>query len=143
MLINMVLKGASADYDYSTGGILALGLGIKNWDVDYCMQLFLKLVDKAFTPKLLGGVTFGTTKYRTRPLEESLSECFKDEAIFGGVPESPIPCPRKVAVTAATETGDQAVIFTNYNRADDEQSRLYIKFCLVRSLLIDLKLGTD
>lgn len=87
------------------------------------MKLFLKLVDTAFTPKFLGGVTFGTTKYRTQPLAEALSECFKDEAIFGGVPETPVACARKVAVTAATELGEQAVIFTNYNRADDEQSR--------------------
>jgi hypothetical protein len=94
--------------------------------VDYCIKLFLKLVEKAFTPKFFGGVTFGTTKYRTQPFEEALSECFKDEAIFGGVPETPDGCARKVAVTAATETADQAVIFTNYNRADDEQSWLHI-----------------
>lgn len=105
----------------STGGILALGLGIKNWHVDHCMKLFLRLVDQAFTPKFLGGVSFGTTKYRTVPLEEALAESFRDEAMFGGVPETPVGCARKVAVTAATETGDQAVIFTNYNRADDEQ----------------------
>lgn len=108
----------------STGGILALGVGIKNWHVDHCTKLFLRLVEKAFTPKFLGGVTFGTTKYRTQPLEEALSESFRDEAIFGGVPETPVGCTRKVAVTSATETGEEAVIFTNYNRADDEQSKL-------------------
>ena len=90
--------------------------------MEYCIKLFPKLIKKAFTPKFLGGVTFGTTKYRTQPFEEALSECFRDEAIFGGVPEIPTGCARKVAVTAATETADQAVIFTNYNRADDEQS---------------------
>lgn len=89
------------------------------------MKLFLRLVEKAFTPRFMGGVTFGTTKYRTQPLEEALSECFKDEALFGGVPEGLVGSARKVAVTAATETGEQAVIFTNYNRADDEQSRWY------------------
>ncbi|KAF2134377.1 hypothetical protein P153DRAFT_402048 [Dothidotthia symphoricarpi CBS 119687] len=105
----------------STGGILALGLGIKNWSVNHCISLFLRLVEKAFTPKFLGGVSFGTTKFRTQPLEEALSECFGDEAIFGGVPEASVGCARKVAVTAATDTGEQAVIFTNYNRVDDEQ----------------------
>jgi hypothetical protein len=64
----------------------------------------------------------GTNKYRTQPIEEALRECFKDETMFGGVRETPLPSARKVAVTSATETAEQAVIFTNYNRADDEQS---------------------
>jgi hypothetical protein len=42
--------------------------------------------------------------------------------MFGGVRETPLPSARKVAVTSSTETAEQAVIFTNYNRADDEQS---------------------
>lgn len=105
----------------STGGILALGLGIKNWPVDYCIKVFLRLVEKAFTRKFAGGIAFGTTKYRSRSLEEALAEAFQDDPLFGGVPETPIGNTRKVAVTAATETAEQAVIFTNYNRADDEQ----------------------
>lgn len=64
---------------------------------------------------------FGTTKYSTSHIEEALKECFKDEPIFGGAPDSSSTYARKVAVTAATETGEQAVIFTNYNRASDEQ----------------------
>ena len=78
-------------------------------------------MEKGYTSKL-GGLGFGTTKYRTGPLQEALRDCFREEAFFGGVPEVPTGCARKVAVTAATETGEQAVIFTNYNRADDEQS---------------------
>jgi hypothetical protein len=81
------------------------------------------MVNKAFTPKLLGGVSLGTNKYRTQPLEDAFSECFKDESMFGGVRETPFASARKVAVTSATETAEQAVIFTNYNRADDEQSK--------------------
>jgi hypothetical protein len=107
---------------FSTGGILALGLGIKNWDVKRCSELFLRMVDKAFTPKFFGGISLGTNKYRTSPLEEAFSECFKDEPLFGGRREVPVSIHRKVAVTSATETAEQAVIFTNYNRADDEQS---------------------
>ena len=106
---------------HSTGGILALGLGIKNWPVDQCMDLFLKLVDKAFTPKFLGGVSFGTTKYRTQPLEEALRDSFKTEALFGGRREVPPAGRRKVVVTSAKDTAEQAVIFTNYNRPDDEK----------------------
>ncbi|KAL5397840.1 hypothetical protein PMIN03_006175 [Paraphaeosphaeria minitans] len=105
----------------STGGILALGLGIKNWSVPHCIALFNKMVDKAFTPRFLGGVSFGKPTYRATPLEDSLAECFGEESMFGGVHETLIPCTRKVAVTSATETGEQAVIFTNYNRADDDE----------------------
>lgn len=105
----------------STGGILALGLGIKNWPVDHCMGLFLKLVDKAFTPKFLGGVSFGTTKYRTQPLEEALRDAFKAETLFGGRREVPPAGHRKVVVTSAKDTAEQAVIFTNYNRPEDEK----------------------
>jgi hypothetical protein len=81
------------------------------------------MVEKAFTPKFFGGVSLGTTKYRTQPLEDTFSECFKEEAMFGGVRDAPLASARKVAVTSATETAEHAVIFTNYNRADDEQSK--------------------
>ena len=81
------------------------------------------MVDKAFTPKLIGGITFGNNKYRTKPLTEALAECFRDEALFGGVREVPLASTCKVAVTSATETAEQAVIFTNYNRSDDENSK--------------------
>lgn len=104
----------------STGGIIALGLGVENWSVDKCMSHFKKLVGKAFTPKL-AGMRLGTSKYRTRPLEEGLKTYFKDVQIFGGIHETSKSHPRKVAVTAACETGEQAVIFTNYNRAEDGQ----------------------
>lgn len=64
----------------------------------------------------------GTRKYRTKPLESALKEHFKDTPIFGGEDQDPAINSRKVAVTASCETGEQAVIFTNYSRAEDEQS---------------------
>ncbi|KAF2188984.1 hypothetical protein K469DRAFT_684250 [Zopfia rhizophila CBS 207.26] len=105
---------------HSTGGIIALGLGIKGWTVQQCISHFMKLVDRAFTPKL-SGLRLGKRKYRTHPLEEALKDYFKDEPIFGGPHETSVSYARKVAVTASCETGEQAVIFTNYNRVDDEQ----------------------
>ncbi|CAO2647539.1 Nn.00g084610.m01.CDS01 [Neocucurbitaria sp. VM-36] len=105
----------------STGGIIALGLGVKNWSVSDCSRWFLSLVRRAFDTRIPGGFRFNKSKYRTKPLEDVLKECFGEEAMFGGVPEIPSGYARKVAVTAATETGEQAVIFTNYNRADDAQ----------------------
>ncbi|KAF2012508.1 hypothetical protein BU24DRAFT_442957 [Aaosphaeria arxii CBS 175.79] len=110
----------------STGGILALGLGVKNWRVEDCMNMFTRLIDKAFTRKIFGGVTLGKTKYRTQPLDDALKECFGNEALFGGELHTP-RSGRKVAVTSATETGEQAVIFTNYNRVDDEEIHYRLK----------------
>ncbi|KAF2650662.1 hypothetical protein K491DRAFT_697115 [Lophiostoma macrostomum CBS 122681] len=107
----------------STGGIIALGIGLKNWSIEYSIALFMKLVDQAFTRRL-GGIRFGTRKYKTEPLEQCLKENFKDELMFGGTEEYSISYGsygRKVAVTASCETAEQAVIFTNYNRPDDEQ----------------------
>jgi hypothetical protein len=94
-----------------------------DWSVDHCMTLFLGLVEKAFTAKLLGGVTFGNPTYRTRPLQEALYDSFREETLFGGRRESPIACGRKVAVTSAKRTGEQAVVFTNYNRKEDKQGK--------------------
>jgi hypothetical protein len=82
----------------------------------------MKLVDKAFTARM-GGLRLGTSKYRTKPLESALKSYFKDEQIFGGQHENSASYARKVAVTAACETGEQAVIFTNYNRAEDVQGK--------------------
>jgi hypothetical protein len=93
---------------------------VKGWSVRRCIALFRKLVDRAFKSRL-GGLKLGKRKYQTKPLEELLIENFKDEPIFGGLHETPASYVRKVAVTASCETGEQAVIFSNYNRADDEQ----------------------
>ena len=91
------------------------------------MSFFLKLVDKAFTPKFLGGVSFGTTKYRTKPLEEALRDAFKAETLFGGHREIPPAGRCKVVVTSAKDTAEQAVIFTNYNRLSDEKCMFEIQ----------------
>jgi hypothetical protein len=109
----------TADTSFSTGGIIALGLGIKNWSIETCTKTFISLVNRAFDSRLPGGIRFGKSRYKTKPLEEILLECFGEEAMFGGVPDIPSGYLRKVAVTAATGAGERAVIFTNYNRAND------------------------
>jgi len=115
----------------STGGLLALGLGIKDWSVEHMIAIFPQLVDKAFTPKI-SGLKLGKRKYRTRPLEEILIDYLKDDPIFGGVHEASIRYSRKVAVTAATESGEEAVIFTNYNRPDVDESKVFFKsVCII------------
>lgn len=83
---------------------------------------FTSLVNKAFTKRYPAGFRLGKSKYQTKPIESALLDTFGEEAIFAGVPDDRTSkSARKVAVTAATETGDKAVIFTNYNRANNTQ----------------------
>lgn len=111
----------------STGGILALGLGVKNWPIDQCIDRFLNLVDKAFSPKFMGGVSLGTTKFKTKPLEEALHDSFQTEALFGGRRQVPPAGRCKVAVTSAKDTAERAVIFTNYNRPQDDKRKFKVQ----------------
>ena len=111
----------------STGGIIALGLGVQQWSVETCINKFTKLVNKAFTPRLGGMLgSFATlTRYKSGPLEQALQEVFGNELLFGGQHDESKSYYTKVAVTASTDTGDKAVIFTNYNRQLDPQGNKY------------------
>ncbi|KAL9097592.1 MAG: hypothetical protein Q9165_000488 [Trypethelium subeluteriae] len=77
----------------STGGIIALGLGVKCWSVDEALHYFETMCRKAFTPRKgteLWGIgpvieAYHHSKYETKPLEDSLKEIFSnDELLFGG-----------------------------------------------------------
>lgn len=102
--------------DCSTGGILALGLGVERWTVQECISKFTRLATQAFTPKLLGGIENVGIRYKTKPMEAALKEVFQTEKLFGGKHVDAGSYYTKVAVTAATKTAGQAVIFGNYNR---------------------------
>jgi hypothetical protein len=77
------------------------------------------LVDQAFTPRIPGLRI--TSRYKTSPLEKALQDAFHDEYLFGGQHDDPSNYFTKVAITAATDTGEQPVIFTNYNRQIETQ----------------------
>jgi hypothetical protein len=115
--------GSSFNNHLSTGGIIALGLGVQRWRVQECIIKFERLVDKAFTPRLRGVFGAFGTKYKTSPIEEALQESLGSELLFGGSHDEASSYFAKVAITATTETGDQAVLFTNYNRPDDPQGK--------------------
>jgi hypothetical protein len=108
---------------HSTGGLIALGLGVKNWSVESCMKQFEELVFQAFTPQEFNGVlvleqltTFNHKgKYKTKPFKAALQKCFNEDQLFGGFCGE-ARYQRKVAVVSVSETGQQAVILTNYNR---------------------------
>jgi hypothetical protein len=72
-------------------------------------------MDQAFTPRI-PGFGLGRGKYRTLPFDELLKHYFGEGYMFGGPQASAEQYSTKVAVTSATDTANQAVIFTNYNR---------------------------
>ncbi|KAK4217215.1 hypothetical protein QBC37DRAFT_438226 [Rhypophila decipiens] len=105
----------------SSGGIVALGLGVKNWTVSDCMTKFKQLSTKAFSQRPLKHIALVSHKsyHKTKPLEEALKLAFdKDSALFGGQfqahgEKSDI----KVAVTSTSAVENRPVIMTNYNTA--------------------------
>ncbi|KAI1132761.1 hypothetical protein F5Y10DRAFT_230731 [Nemania abortiva] len=105
----------------STGGIIAAGLGIKNWRVSECIEKFETLADKAFTRRLLGIhdipiIGRAGRKYRTKPFEEVLRTVFRDDYLFGGPYIDPGHYRTKVALTSTTATGSTPIVLANYNR---------------------------
>ncbi|TVY16534.1 Phospholipase A I [Lachnellula arida] len=106
----------------STGGIIALGLGSRNWSVDECISYFQNLCVQAFTPRIginIPGMSMFIesiyqSRYETRPFQEALQEAFSEEDyLFGGPRASNSRI--KVAVTA-TSSGTTSIL-ANYNRA--------------------------
>lgn len=105
----------------STGGIIAAGLGIKNWRVSDCIEKFETLADKAFTRRLIGihDIPFigrAGRKYRTKPFEEVLQATFRDDFLFGGPYIDPGHYRARVALTSTTATGSTPIVLANYNR---------------------------
>ncbi|KAK1461915.1 hypothetical protein CCUS01_01505 [Colletotrichum cuscutae] len=111
----------------STGGIIALGLGVNNWSVEECIKTFKHLCADAFRPRELSGIPLleklvtinHGSIYKTKPFEALLREKFQDRPLFGGANEhSQSEMLTKVAVTSTTSINQHSVILTNYNRPD-------------------------
>lgn len=109
----------------STGGIIALALGVKNWSTDECIERFVKLCDQAFTPRELNKIPImkkvavighGST-YKTKPLYAALRAEFGDEVLFGGQQKDNSRTRIKVAVTSTDETGQKAILLANYRHS--------------------------
>ena len=75
------------------------------------------------------------TKYKTKPLERVLKETFSvsEQPLFGGQHNRSHSSVR-TAVTSTKETGEKAVLLTNYNRSHvrDDQCRFPMVILLLR-----------
>lgn len=108
----------------STGGLIALGLGSRNWAIEECIRKFEDLCKTAFTRRLGASIPLiGTivtnlksSVYGTVPLEEVLMKEYRqDEYLFGGPrPSAQYGCTAKVAVTSASN--GRPIVLSNYNR---------------------------
>lgn len=117
----------------STGGIIALGLGLENWPVTECISKFKNLCGQAFTERELHSVPLlgnwakvnHRSAYKTRPFEIALRDVFgHEDDLFGGFSQSKCYA-RHVAVTTTTGLGSEARILTNYNRPKMENRKSY------------------
>ena len=114
----------------STGGIIALALGVQHYPVDQCIEMFTSLCDHAYTPRLKGMPLFDLaasishgSRYKTKQFHEALKEAFGDkEYLFGGRNQSDIRGQNKVAVTSTSSTGGRAIVIANYRRKEDGQA---------------------
>jgi hypothetical protein len=107
----------------STGGIIALGLGDRQWTAEVCSQRFRELVGNAFTLRKGQKTSIikhlqllvKKSKYETKSIQKSLQSAFtKDTVLFGSRQRGSTWIPR-VAVTATSSSGSKAYVLSNYN----------------------------
>lgn len=125
----------------STGGIIALGLGVEGWSVETCIQKFTRLCSSAFTPREFHGIPGlqqlaalkHSSKYKTRPLLAALQQSFSDQKLFGGVNENENH-QMNVAVTSTNRNCEQAIALTNYNRQNyGPDQRMCVLYRIIHS----------
>lgn len=111
----------------STGGIIALALGVQQWPVDRCISMFTSLCNHAYTPRVKGmpildlaaTISHGS-KYKTKAFHEALKDAFgEQDVLFGGRSRTKSTCQTRVAVTSTTSTGSKAIVLANYRRKED------------------------
>ncbi|KAI1773204.1 FabD/lysophospholipase-like protein [Hypoxylon cercidicola] len=121
----------------NTGGIIAIGLGVKKWAVSAMMEKFKDLCKDAFIPRemtslpLFGALSslYHGSLYKTQPFTKALKRYLSDQPFFGSATHtSRVTTSTKVAVTASVGIERQAVVFANYNRPDLPGKKLPYRF---------------
>jgi len=112
--------------DTSTGGLEALFLFVKLWDITDALKTFRHLAERCFSKAVttafssLGQLRsyvrclFQDSMYKADALEEILKDCFGNHLRMFDYPDTGTSrC--KVAVTATTTATTSTRLFTNYN----------------------------
>ncbi|KAF2792920.1 FabD/lysophospholipase-like protein [Melanomma pulvis-pyrius CBS 109.77] len=119
----------------STGGILALALGVKQWPVGKCIDEFKRLCDQAFTPRELHGVwgaqhlatVHHGSIWRTTPLYKALRESLGTRFLFGGNQDSDTSYCARVAVTTSSDVAKKGVVIANYCRKGSQRNYEFLR----------------
>jgi patatin-like phospholipase/acyl hydrolase len=119
---------------YSTGGIIALAFGVKNWSIKRCIDKFRRLCRIAFTLKVIHTMPLLkyitalklAPKYRTKPLRDALKSNFGEQPLSGNSGRSRASYhSARIAVTATNEAGTKAIIMANYSRKTEQRPGEY------------------
>ena len=121
------VDNAKPNASVSTGGIIALGLGVQNWPIQDCISKFKRLCSTAFTEREFAGIFLfeqlatanHKSKYKNQPFEKVLETEFGKDLLFGGGSQ-PQHYARSVAVTTTTGVGTEPRILANYNRPNKQ-----------------------
>lgn len=102
-------------------------MGVNQWSIGHCINLFIDLCDEAFTERefagilgleLMAAIRHGS-KYKTTPLHTALQNSFGNDILFGGRRDQSPPYPVNVAVTSTSCTGREALVLANYSRVSN------------------------
>lgn len=108
----------------STGGIIALGLGVKRWTAANCREQFKSLCKQAFTsrlPKAFAAVS-RKSQYRTKPLEKGLRSAFDQHSFLYGGSRPDHSTSIRVAVTSTLASENRPAVLSNYNTESEHES---------------------
>ncbi|OBS23194.1 hypothetical protein FPOA_03748 [Fusarium poae] len=110
-----------------TGGIIALGLGVKRWNIADCKDHFRSLCKQAFSPRLVKqlSVVSMRSQYKTKPLEKALKSAFDQHSYLYGGPKPDHSTSIRVAVIATLATENRPAVLANYNTENDHESMPY------------------
>ncbi|ORY63334.1 acyl transferase/acyl hydrolase/lysophospholipase [Pseudomassariella vexata] len=133
----------------STGGLVALGLGVMHWGVDKCIEKFESLCDEAFTRRVGSSLPvvgsfidyYHHSKYQTSTIESALKKAFSEDLLlFGGRRRADYGSPIKVAVTATSQAGNKTYVLGNYNSSRSDQKPSHYHFQRPEAIAAELKI---
>ena len=111
----------------STGGLIAITVGAKNWSLSRCKREFKRFSHHAFTPRefhdlpVLQHLTtlLHGSIYKTQPLYRSLRNALGEGLFYGGRRVDDTRNKTKVAISATESEGRRVILIGNYNRSID------------------------
>ena len=115
----------------STGGLVAIALGAKGWNLQQAERKFHELSQAAFTPREFHGIFileqmatfYHQSVYKTRPLYNTLRRAFGDSPFFGSQQEPSLEYDVKVGVTSTNGECSRPLLLANYNRENQRRDQ--------------------